>query len=199
MNSCLYETAFFPGNYILLIKMNSCYPNSSVPGDHQHQHRSLIFSMCSVVHHAYLNVAQTIWVYSTLTHPTAALFSNSIRVRWHHDSAELFTFWWIFAAIFGTFFCHLFFHIFHIFQILNGFNIRHESATKREDTAVYVTSCNTFIPVSVTPSFRYAACQCLALPRSLGPKFCMHHGSCGESSSVKDMGWIICFYKCPNP
>ena len=41
---------------------NSCYPNSSLSG-------TLYRSIISLhVHHAYLNTAQNIWVYSTLTH-----------------------------------------------------------------------------------------------------------------------------------
>ena len=44
------------------------------------------------VHHAYLNIAQNIWVYSTLPHRAGWVFCNSVRVRWRRDSTELFNF-----------------------------------------------------------------------------------------------------------
>ena len=47
------------------------------------------------VHHAYLNIAQNMWVYSTLTRWMGRwVFFNSVWVRWRRDYAELF---WIFV------------------------------------------------------------------------------------------------------
>ena len=113
----------------LPMKMNSCYPNSSLPpGDYWH------WSLISLhVHHAYFNKAQNIWVLFYSNPPGGA---GNFPIP--SESVDAMT--WLNCLCFGGFFasdfCGIFsayiwriflssflLHIFTFSLILNGFNI----------------------------------------------------------------------------
>ena len=106
---------------------NSCYPNSSLPGNLWH---GSIISLH--MHHAFLNVTQNIWVFSTLTH-RAGLVGNffsqdSIKVCSPRYLTELFTLWrTIYQQLLQHFLCVVFYSRTSTFSlILKGFNIGQE-------------------------------------------------------------------------
>ena len=101
---------------IITTDENSCYPNSSLPGNRWY------CSLTSLhVHHAYLNIGQNIQYEFFYSNPSRRRVGNFFFLSESVDSvtlAELFMLWWIslqeiFAAfsppIFGRFLCHLFF------------------------------------------------------------------------------------------
>ena len=111
--------SFYPVTW-LTMKMNSCYWEQLI-----NWWPSALVHNFLLRHHAYLNIAQIIWVYSTLTHREVwrAIFTipyESVHTVTQLNCLHLVDFLPATFATFPTpevvvFFCRLFFHIFQLF------------------------------------------------------------------------------------
>ena len=106
------------------------------------------------MHQAYLNIAQNIWVYSTVTHWVGGLGFLQFRVRWRFNSPELLLIFEDFATNFLRDFppptlAHFlnvvyFFNMIWIFLWhINVFNVRQENPSiwRRENTQIGKLFC----------------------------------------------------------